>query len=645
MKNLLTLITAFLIITSAFAQKERNLLGNSYSFEKVKEFILPDKSWITYPEYQNRRAWEKIPLALRNKYIEKAEHFLKYEWPSVPATMYLELVRTGNRIDMEDRFNERRTAFETLVMAELMEGKGRFIDDIINGAFSYCEQTYWGYSAHLYMQKAGVGFPDAEEPTVDLGVGMMGTNLAWTLHFFKDEFDKVNPLISKRIKDEITRRVLIPYYNREDFWWTGFDGQQVNNWNPWCNYNILNCILLLEDDPVVRSKNIYKTMQSIDHFINYYQDDGGCDEGPSYWSHAGGKLYEYLELLSRATENNINLFGNELIKNMGRYIYRAYISEGVNFINFADASAKIQTSPGLIFSYGKHIEDPVMTGFGAFLAKKYKYGDQPIGGKIEMALNDIFLLDELRNTTPAEPLLQDTYLSGTQIVAVRDKAGSNDGFYFAAKGGHNAESHNHNDIGSCILYYNGLPVLIDVGVGIYSKKTFSSQRYEIWTMRSSFHNLPAINGIEQKDGKQFAARAARFNSTKTKASFSVEISGAYPPEAKVKEWTRSYTLQRGKKFTISDHYLLKENNGGNVLNYISGLNCRIVSPGIIELSGQGVTMLMKYDSSLLKPSIEIKPTEDKRLFSAWGDHVTRISMSLLKTGLSGNISVEFEKLK
>ena len=433
MKNILTLITAFLIIASAFAQQERNLLTNTYSFEKTSGFVLADKSWIKYPDYHNRTAWERISVSLRNQYIETGEHYLRYSWPSVPATLYLELVRSGNRIDMEDRFNERRVAFEALVMAELMEGKGRFIDDIINGAFSYCEQTYWGYSAHLYMQKAGVGLPDADEPTVDLGVGMMGTNLAWALHFFKDEFDEVNPIVSKRIKDEITRRVLVPYYNRKDFWWTGFDGQQVNNWNPWCNYEVLNCILLLEDDPDIKAKNIYKTMQSIDNFVNYYQDDGGCDEGPSYWSHAGGKLYEYLELLSRVTGGKIDLFENELIKNMGRYIYRAYISQGVNFINFADASAKIQTSPGLIYSYGKRIGDPIMTGFGAFLAKEYKYGEKPLGGKIEMALNDLFLLDELREATPAEPLLLESYLPGTQVVAVRDKAGSNDGFYFAGQ--------------------------------------------------------------------------------------------------------------------------------------------------------------------------------------------------------------------
>ncbi len=631
------------ILSSAFAWEKRDILSNSCSLEKIKEVVVSDGSWILYPTYKDRQAWKKIPALLQEQYIKKGETYLKYEWPEVPATQYLELVRTGNRIDMENLYNKRRTAFESLVMAELMEGKGRFLDDIINGVFSFCEQTYWGYSAHLYMQSAGVGLPDADEPTVDLGVGMMGTNLAWALHFFKDDFDKVNPLIAKRLKKELVRRVLEPYYSRDDFWWTGFDGQQVNNWNPWCNYNILNCILLIEDDPAVKARNIYKTMRSIDTFINYYQDDGGCDEGPSYWSHAGGKLYEYLELLARATAGKVNIFENELVKNMGRYIYRAYISEGVNFINFADASAKIHTSPGLIYSYGKRINDPVMSEFGAFLAKEYHYGEKPIGGKIEMALNDLFLLDELSHAKATEPLLQEIYLPGTQIVAVRDKTGSNDGFYFAAKGGNNAESHNHNDIGSCILYYNGKPALIDAGVGIYTQKTFSTQRYEIWTMQSDFHNLPTINGIQQQDGKKFAARNVSFTTSANKASFEVDIAAAYPEQARVKEWKRSYTLLRGKKFLMEDQFSLLENKGETVLNFLTCLNCRVEKPGLISLAGEGFSLQMKYNPLTLLPVIEIQPTSDERLASAWGDHVTRIRLKMNSTGLTGNYKVEFTK--
>ena len=49
------------------------------------------------------------------------------------------------------------------------------------------------------------------------------------------------------------------------------------------------------------------------------------------------------------------------------------------------------------------------------------------------------------------------------------------GFFFGAKGGFNAESHNHNDVGSCVMYFDGKPCLIDLGREEYTAKTFSSK--------------------------------------------------------------------------------------------------------------------------------------------------------------------------
>lgn len=66
-------------------------------------------------------------------------------------------------------------------------------------------------------------------------------------------------------------------------------GGLVNNWNPWCNFNVLQCFFLLENDRDKLAKAVYRTMTSVDHFINYTHGDGGCEEGPSYWGHAAGR--------------------------------------------------------------------------------------------------------------------------------------------------------------------------------------------------------------------------------------------------------------------------------------------------------------------------------------------------------------------
>ena len=50
------------------------------------------------------------------------------------------------------------------------------------------------------------------------------------------------------------------------------------------------------------------------------------------------------------------------------------------------------------------------------------------------------------------------------------------------------------------LYIDETPVLIDAGVGTYTRQTFGDERYTIWTMQSLFHNLPEINGTQQAFG-------------------------------------------------------------------------------------------------------------------------------------------------
>jgi hypothetical protein len=70
----------------------------------------------------------------------------------------------------------------------------------------------------------------------------------------------------------------------------------------------------------------------------------------------------------------------------------------------------------------------------------------------------------------------------------------------AAKAGHNAESHNQNDVGSFIVALDGRPLIIDVGVGVYTRQTFGPGRYEIWTMRSSWHNVSEVDQVLQAAG-------------------------------------------------------------------------------------------------------------------------------------------------
>ncbi len=643
MKKITVLLILIGFSITGFAAEKRNILQKEATQINLANELIKDFSELDFPTYRSRNFWNDLPEKMREEYIEKAEEYLNYDWPVVKATDYLEIIRSGDR--RQEVYSAPRNALMALVMGELVEGEGRFIDQIVNGVWYYSEQTWWGWSAHLYMQKAAPGVPDVDEPTIDLGVGEISNILSWTWFLFKDEFDKIHPLIATRLKNEIMRKAVIPYYERDDFWWQGLDGSRsVNNWNPWTNHNMLTAILILEDDQSKKIKGVEKVVRSLDVFINGYPADGGCDEGPSYWGRAGASLYQDLDLLKRATKGKFNVFDNPLIRNMGNYIYKAYIHYPY-FINFADADAKTGSRPEIIYRYGKDINDPMMQKFGAFLAKEQGLGEEPVGGKIDEQLMQLMYLKEIENAPAEEALISDFWLPDTEVGGARDRAGTYKGFFFAAKGGFNAESHNHNDAGSCVMYYNGEPCLVDIGRETYTAKTFSSHRYEIWTMQSQYHNLPKINGINQAPGAAFKATNTTFTANTKKVTFSTDISKAYPEDAAVNKWIRSYTLDRGKKFIIKDEYVLSEvKDAPTTLNFVTNCDVQKIADGKLQLNGDGFTLQMSYNAKNVTPEIEYTEITDSGLKRYW-DGINRIVFKVNNPDTKGKNEIVVTEVK
>ena len=631
-----------------FSKERRNLLIEKYSRAQVAIFCENNLEWVKYPSYYDRAAWESVPDNIRNATISAGEKYIGYEWPNMLASDYLEFSRTGDRNVVDVALAHRLSTLRFLFYAELMEGKGRFIDDIVNGLFTYFDQTYWGMSATFYLYEYGdsqshpkTKLPDDTNPVIDLSVGDVASTISWIWYYLHEEFDKISPVINKRLIKEMREKVLEPYYSRNDFWWiTGWNSGNVNNWTPWCSYNVLTSILLLEPDPQKRLDGIYKSMRSVDLFINSYPADGGCSEGPSYWNVAVGHLHNYLTLLRNLSGGGIDVFQNEIIKEMGRYIYKLYIANGRNYVNFADAPAIINQNGIKILRYGQDISDPELVAFGAFLAEESDSESKPVSGNVGEALADLFT--PLKEVTPKEILVADSYLPNLQVAIGRDVEDSKEGFFFAAKGGNNGEQHNHNDVGSFVLYYNSNPIFIDPGVGTYTRETFSADRYRIWTMQSGYHNLPIINGQMQEAGTNYAASKSSFKSTPQEVVFSTDISKAYPEEAGVSTWVRTYTLLRGKRFIIKDKYELKGTYGKTSTVFMTPLPCKVEQNGVL-LSGKDFQLKLAYPSSIVSCDVEEVKIEDNRLSSVWGDKLYRIRFTLKGSGDKGDIKFEVKR--
>ena len=625
------LFVCLITVSSAFAQK--GLLAKRLAGRDVATLVLPASKWVTYPAYTDRSGWDRLTGSRREEIIKEGEKYLNYEWKVVKATDYLAFERTGDREIMQQPFGRNNTALGALFVAELAEGKGRFLDQIINGVWHTCEMSTWVLSAHLPVQRSKRSLPDVDETIIDLTSGDLSSMMSWIHHFLSGAFDKVNPVISARIRKEVKDRMLDPYLARSDFWWMALSGnpdQMVNNWNPWCNFNALTSFLLMEQDVKRRAEGVKKSILSTERFIDYTKDDGACEEGPSYWGHAAGKMYDYLQILSYATGGSIDIFQEPKIRNMGEYIARSYIGDGW-VVNFADASAKGGGNAGVIHRYGKAVGSKEMMSFAAYLDRR-----SPHRGIEERdmfrALEGLQYDGDLDKSSPAMSNAPWSWYPQTEFCYMR----SGDAF-FGAKGGYNAESHNHNDVGSFVYFLKTKPLFVDAGVGTYTKFTFGSQRYSIWTMQSNYHNLPMINGVPQKDGRNFRSRQVSFDTARR--TLSLDIAGAYPKEAAVKTWQVDYSLSADGSLEMRHGFELTEATAAHHLNYLCAVAPELAAPGLVRLKHGDAAVTLNYDPKVFEASVEKVVIDDVRLSRVWGDALYRLTLKALKTTPKGKYKI------
>ena len=208
-------------------------------------------------------------------------------------------------------------------------------------------------------------------------------------------------------------------------------------------------------------------------------------------------------------------------------------------------------------------------------------------------------------------------------MTAREREGSPKGFYLAAKGGNNEEPHNHNDVGNFILYLNGKPLFFDLGTEEYTAKTFSADRFSLWYLQSGYHNCPVVNGIDQHDGKEFAASRAECSLTEDAASLALEISPAYPAKAGLAEWDRSFTLDRkAGTVAILDEWKLGA-PGSCAYHFMLACKPEMAGDGRLAFSCGGETAYLDYDPAL-RCRIEEIPITESRLHWNWGDMVWRV---------------------
>lgn len=605
------------------------------TFAPLAHSLAEPGAWRPYPRC-GEVGWTSVPKQVRDSILASADAINASPWPGMLATDELEFKRNGNRSRFEAISFGRRSRLGDLVIAECLTNTGKYVDQIANGVWLICEESFWGVPAHLGAQKTGVGLADEAEPIIELFGAETAAIVGWVVYLLEQQLNAVSPRIVERVHMEAKRRILDPYFDRDDFGWMGVNGKphHLNNWNPWINSNVLTANLLLEKDAARRQAVVAKCCHSVDEFLADYSPDAGCEEGPGYWSRSAGSFFDCCwTLVSAHGGKGDAVLKHPFTRAMGHYICNVHIAKN-DYVNYGDAHIHDMPSPDLTYSYGRATGDEDLAQLGAFDATMHGEGVQPgtlsasmTGGgrggpaSLSRALAKVLVTGEIAKAPARDALPRDAWYPSLGLMTARQKAGSTDGFYIACQAASNGRSHAHNDSGSFILFHNGEPVFIDVGPEAYTAKTFSKDRYTLWPMQSAFHNLPTIGGVMQHEGDAFRASDLKYETSDRGVSFRANLATAYPKQAGVKSWMRTLTLNRARGVvTIAEDFSLEAPT--SVMLSLMTASEPVIQPAGVKIG----SVLLAFDTQQMKAEVEKIVVTDEGMKHSWGSAIYRLKL-------------------
>ncbi|MFD1905288.1 hypothetical protein ACFTAO_32195 [Paenibacillus rhizoplanae] len=204
--------------------------------------------------------------------------------------------------------------------------------------------------------------------------------------------------------------------------------------------------LLLVKDKDMLAEILLKTESSMNYYLHGFGEDGACQEGLGYWNYGFGYFTYYSDLLRARSGGRLDWFKQEKVAQIARFQQQCFI-DGSYVANFSDSVPRVRVHMGL----------------SHYLADVYPDVLRP-----PSALRAPFTEDHCSRFAPALRNLiwtragkenqsweaGSSYLPDAAWLVSRHVSAAG-AFGFAAKGGHNDEPHNHNDLGQFILSGRG----------------------------------------------------------------------------------------------------------------------------------------------------------------------------------------------
>ena len=568
MKKMLIVLVLFVFASVDAAPKGKNRSAAprsvpSMSKSRIAEIAsyLPEEPSAPCAGITNRKAWEKLAeLESAATIIKKAESILVQSIPECPDNLYLEYSKTGNRRDYQIPYNRRISNAQTLAVAECLENKGRFVQKLCEYLETICAERSWVLPAH----DGGLKTFDGQFFHIDLGSSARARACAWIVSMMRGVLPGV---LSFKVKKEIEKRIFSTYRSywnkKSDFgplsWFAG-----PANWTAVCHCGVVCAALAIIEDRTDRATFIETAERCLPFYIAGFPADGYCSEGMGYWNYGWGHYLQIGLAVKQATGGKVDFFGDPKMRTIMSFGTGFQLKEGRG-ADFADGGGLVSDAVLLL----GHLQWPDVSVNTSTLDK-----DLLFGGLAVFSFRAFGQLEGVPAARTDVMPMRSTFPFGQVWVFRQDPKSDAATFSVGVKGGHNAEFHNHNDVGSYAVMFGNVMMAGDPGGTQYTALTFSPKRYTIPLLASYGHPVPVLNGCYQQAGREYAAKILSTDFSDEKEKVVMDIAGAYPKKANVRSVVRTFEYDRkGRKFIVTDNVTFK----------LKGIySVPVLTPGFIE---------------------------------------------------------------
>ncbi|HPS03012.1 MAG TPA: heparinase II/III family protein [Candidatus Sumerlaeota bacterium] len=573
-------LTAFLLTPLVWAAST----GANLDPKRIEAIaaLLPEKPTGFGKPISDRAAWEALgkQLAFR-KIVARAELLLSTPFPDSPDELYLEFSVNGNRENYQKVAEERRSQVQIFTLAECVENQGNYLpalEEVIN---ELCLERTWVLPAH---DKSLENF-DLKTTDIDLVSSALAWELAMSDYLLGD---KLKPEVRDTIRRNVEVRILNPFRQmatgiREENFWL----RTTNNWNAVCLAGVTGSALALLDKREDRAFFAAAAEFYIKNFLKGFTPDGYCSEGVSYWNYGFGHYVLLTEALRQATGGRLDLMEAPEARPAALYGTRIEIQNGI-CPAFADCPVNAKPDPDLL-AYLDH-------RYGLGLNRKVEPG---VSGSLFETLfySCPAAFPETKSSEPRPAVSPEReWFADAGVYIGRPDAKSEPKLAVALKGGHNAEHHNHNDVGSYQVVLNNAVPLVDPGSEVYTARTFSDQRYESQVLNSFGHPVPRVAGKLQETGRKAEGQIVREDFSGMGDTLIVDLKSAYAvPELQRLERTFTYLRSERGRFIVSD--LVAFNNPEKFETaLITFGTSEEVKPGVLEIREKGEVLRVTIET-------------------------------------------------